>query len=466
MESQWHAHPDGGIEKLLRSGNVPDIEMALLHPRVKNDPYACLRAVDRLHRLKPDNPETQHLWQQLMLMSNRPKPVWECLQQALLPSTQDDHNLLLAAQVAQVLGHREKAQSLYLRQIQQHPDDVDTWQKYVESGNFHAPRSALIAQLEDMLAHAQSPYSLEKLQFALSACLIPTDLDRAFSFAVEAQAQKKQRIPPWQASELEVRLRNDLLIAKSSVNAAAAAAPEMIFIVGMPRSGTTLLSSILGAHSAMSNVGEQNLVPSMARQLTAQPGTPPGSAFSNFAQKWYHAATGDLCLDGRISVDKLPANIENCGFILASFPAATVIHIRRDAHDCAASIHLRDFDFGCAYSTSAEEIAHYDALTLAHVRQISMTQPERMISVNFEELVAKPEQTLSHLLKRMSLSWEPQMLDFWKGRQSTATFSEAQVRRPLNTDGVGISQRAGKAMTAFLSRYDRASAALHHGRPQ
>ncbi|MNM45743.1 hypothetical protein D3C81_566700 [compost metagenome] len=469
MENRWHAHPDPSIESLLQSADASILAGALSHPRIENDPYARLRAIDRLHQLLPGHQQTQHMWLQLMLMSNRTEPVWDWLQRALRDGALDGHLLILAAQVAQVSGDREMARTLYLRRIQHQPDDVDAWQKYLESSALHAPRASFAVQLEDMLTRAPDAYAAEKLQFALAACLIPTDPERAFSLAATAQNLKKRRIPSWQPSELQQRLRNDLQLATSTPARASHLTPQMLFIVGMPRSGTTLLSSLLGAHSALCNVGEQNLVPSLARQTITRPNTPTTSALIDFASKWYRAATNDLCPTGTISVDKLPANIEHCGFILACLPAAKIIHIRRHSHDCATSIHLRDFDFGCGYATSAEKIAHYDALTYTHIHQIGQIHPGRVITTNFEDLITAPEPTLSTILLQLNLQWEPQMLEFWKNRQGTATFSEAQVRRPLNADGLGISKRAGKAATAFLLDYDRAYATVlantQHERP-
>lgn len=442
----------------MQSDDAVALAAALPHPRIANDPYARLRALDQLHRLAPHSSETQHHWLQAMLLGNRPQPVWNWFDDALQTGTLSDQHLLLAAQVAQVSGARDKARDLYLRRIRDHPMDVDAWQKYAEFDAPHLSPHALADRLRDLLARVPDAYSAEKLQFALSACLLQTDPQQAFALASAAQQLKRKRLPHWRADQVQQRLRNDLQLAQSCPRPRALAKPGMVFIVGMPRSGTTLLSSLLGAHSAMGNVGEQNLVPSLAMRTVGESATPLSAAFVDFANRWYRAATADLCPDGTMSVDKLPSNIEHCGFILACFPTARIIHIRRETHDCAVSIHLRDFDFGCTYATSADDIARYHAFVSDHARHVARLHPGRMATVDFEDLVSSPEPTLETLLGQLGLDWEPRILDFWKKTQSTATFSESQVRRPLNADGLGLARRVGDAAADFLRRHDQAHA--------
>lgn len=448
----WQAHPDPGIEKLLQSSDAGTISSALLHPRIKNDPYAWLRALDRLLQLQPGNHQAFDRWAQTMLMGNRPAAVWERLRHAMQAGTLEDRHYLLAAQVAQVMGDRESAQSLFLQRLQMQETDADAWQKYVEFIAPHTPPDDLQSQLLSLLQEADDAYAEEKFRFSLSSTLLHTDPGKAFSWASSAQDLKRQRLPVWQEEELRRRLLNDRQWARYSKDLPVEPARK-VFIVGMPRSGTTLLSSLLGAHSAMSNVGEQNLVPSLASHAGQ---TPIATAFADFAGKWYAAATADLCREGGISVDKLPANIEYCGFILSCFPDARIIHMQRDAHDCAVSIHLRDFDFGCSYSMSPATIGRYSALASDHAQRLAQLHPQRIISVAFEALLADPENILEETLARLGLPYEGQMLDFWKKRQSTATFSESQVRRPLNSKGRGIAIRTGTAAAGFLARYDQA----------
>lgn len=442
----------------MQSGDSVALAAALPHPRIANDPYARLRALDQLHRLAPHSSETQHHWFQAMLLGNRPQPVWAWFKNALQAGVLDDQYLLLAAQVAQVSGEEDKARDLYLQRIRNHPMDADTWQKYAEFAAHHQSTHALADQLHGLLLRAPDAYSTEKLQFALAACLLQTDPEQAFALASAAQRLKRERLPRWRSDQVDERLRNDLRLALSCPQPRAFARPGMVFIVGMPRSGTTLLSSLLGAHSAMSNVGEQNLVPSLAMRATGNHAVPLAPAFVDFANRWYGAATADLCAPGTISVDKLPSNIEHCGFMLSCFPTARIIHIRRETHDCAISIHLRDFDFGCAYAMSAEDIARYHAFVSDHAQRIAKLHPGRFTTVDFEDLVSSPESTLETLLGQLGLDWEPRILDFWKKKQSIATFSESQVRRPLNADGLGLARRVGDAAMDFLHRHDQTHA--------
>lgn len=456
MSSDWHTHPDESLELLLTSQNPELLRQALAHPRFRADPYARLRVVDRSRQLEPDSTEIAHLWMQLMLLSNRPTPVWDALKPLMESGKLTEDHVLLAAQVAQVIGEKETARTLYQQRLSQYPSDVDALQKYIE---FEDPRlrpPQIQAHIEAQLERPTSSYAQEKLLFSLSTYFLHTDPSKAFTFAAEAQRLKRERLPHWRASDLATRLQNDKSRELPSTPRRQGP-PELIFIVGQPRSGTTLLAALLGAHSRMSNIGEQNLIPSLANGPLAGASGPMAAPLAKFVNQWYHAATGDILGSKSITVDKLPANIEHCGFILSCFPRATIIHMRRNPLDCAVSIHLRDFDFGCGYAARATDIAHHHAMTEAHVAYWKEKVPDRLISLDMEDLIATPQASLGNLLEKFKLQWEPEMLDYWKKSHSTATFSESQVRRPLNSEGIGLKAKVGDAATNFLTTYMQAA---------
>lgn len=456
MSSDWQAHPDESLELLLRNQSSELIRQALDHPRFHADPYARLRIVDHLRQLHPDSLEIEQLWMQLMLLSNRPSPVWDALQQLMENCELTEDRLLLAAQVAQVMGKRDTARALYQRRISQHPADVDALQKYIEFEDPKLRSPQIPAQIEAQLTQPTSNYAREKLLFSLSTYFLPKDPPKAFRLATAAQRLKRGRLPNWHASELAARLQTDK--SRELMGASdPGEPPELLFIVGLPRSGTTLLGSMLGAHSKMSNVGEQNLIPSLAYGPLARTAGPVAARVTQFVNHWYRAATGDILGSKATTVDKLPANIEHCGLILSCLPRSAIIHIRRNPLDCAVSIHLRDFDFGCSYATSAADIARYHALTDAHIAYWRSKAPDRVVSLDMEDLIETPQTSLGKLLEKFGFQWEPQMLDYWKKSRSTATFSESQVRRPLNRDGLGLREKIGDAGTEFTTAYIQAA---------
>lgn len=435
----WHPHPDARLEAQITGADAADLLGLLRHPAVRVDRYAHLRVLDRLHALRPDDPQLLAAWAQSMLLSNRPAPVWEVARH--WPYRERDVDpawTLLAAQVAQVMGEHEEARARYRHLLEAHPGMVDAWQKYLEFERPGRVAAEALARVEAMYRDSPDPYVREKAAFALAACQATQAPGRAFLLAAEAHRLKRARLGPWDAAASARRMELDR--RRRPLPAGEGPAPRPLFVVGLPRSGTTLLTRMLGSHPQVAGLGEQNLVPSLAGTACRDPHD-ADPRLAAFVQAWYRAATGDLAAGARAVVDKLPANIEYAGLILAMFPDALVVHLERDLADCAMSIHLRDFEFGCLYADDPADLAIYAGQVREQARHWREAAPERVFTLRYEDLVADPRGTLAPLLAAAGLEWEPAMLDFWRRGEQIATYSEAQVRSPLNDRSIGAWRR-------------------------
>ena len=453
----WHPHPDAALEAVLCSANAEQLQQLLRQPRVAADPYASLRCLDRLRQMAPGNvPVLQH-WQQAMLRANRPGPVW-----AVLSARHDDpagqlhgDELMLVAQVAQAVGQTDTARACYQALTRQFPHSVDVWQKYVEfESPAHHPE-ALEATLQDLADGAGNDYGREKALFTLASYWRRRDPQRAFVCADQAHELKWRRLGPWdrdgflQALAID-RQRQPLPLA-TDADAREAARP--VFIVGLPRSGTTLLSSLLASHPRIANAGEQGLIPVLARGPCRQP-LADNEPLRQFSRAWYLAAVADLAGDADAVIDKLPANVQYAGLILELFPDALLIHIRRQRLDCALSIYLHDFEYGQPYANRAQDLAAYAGAIDGHMAAIAEQAPGRCFTIDYEALVDQPETLLTPILTALGLDWQPAMLEFWRRGTQVATYSDQQVRQPLNRQGINTWPRYRPAADAFLRELD------------
>lgn len=435
----WHPHPDARLEAAIAGAGVRDLHGLLRHPAVRVDRYAHLRVLDRLHALAPDDPAVRAGWVQSMLLSNRPAPVWEVARHwPYADPALDPAWTLMAAQVAQVMGHSDEARARYRHLLRTYPDMVDAWQKYMDFEEAARLGDADIARVEALHREAADPYVREKAAFALAGWHARQSPGRAFLLAAEAHGLKRARLGPWDAAQSERRMELDR--QRQPLPAGEGPAPRPLFVVGLPRSGTTLLTRILGSHSGVAGLGEQNLIPSLAGTACRDPGE-ANPQLAAFVQAWYRAATGDLAAGARMVVDKLPANIEYVGLILSMFPDALVVHLERELADCAMSIHLRDFEFGCLYADDPADLATYAAQVRVQALHWRQAAPDRVFPLRYEALVEDPQAALAPLLAAAGLDWEPGMLAFWQRGEQIATFSEAQVRRPLNDRSIGAWRR-------------------------
>lgn len=216
-----------------------------------------------------------------------------------------------------------------------------------------------------------------------------------------------------------------------------------VFIVGMPRSGTTLTEQIIASHPDVFGAGELGLIPNvtalMPRVIKTQ--TPYPACMDRF-QKWMadHAAAYYLKKiyamnqTAKKVTDKLPHNFLHLGLIAILFPYAKIIHVSRDSGDVAVSNYFTNFKYkdgvmGFAFDlgTIARMIQIHDDL-IAHFKSIL---PMPVFDLSYESMTENPEKTARDLLSFIELPWDDRVLDFHKTQRAIKTASAWQVRQPI-----------------------------------
>ena len=224
---------------------------------------------------------------------------------------------------------------------------------------------------------------------------------------------------------------------------------RMVFIVGMPRSGTTLMERLLCAHPAVATVGETPLIGSLFGQLQAQVGRDPAQVAAALTPATLRAM-GDAYLlgiatrlrepgAGRV-IDKMPANYLFVPLIRLVFPQATIVHMRRHPLDTCLSCWEAGFSFGLDYAARFATLgAAYRlyAATMAGWRDLPGIGLEE---VRYERLVEAPEPVMRSVLDGVGLPWDPACLTPAKGGQIT-TASVGQARQPIGSASVGRWRR-------------------------
>ena len=214
-----------------------------------------------------------------------------------------------------------------------------------------------------------------------------------------------------------------------------------VFIVGMPRSGTSLVEQILSTHSRVAGAGELMLVGEEAARLARLEGypehLPDAAALKRFAEG-YIGRLSRIGAGSQYVTDKNPANFLNLGLIALALPNARVIHCRRDRRDVALSCYFQNFvGPGQAFSYDLGDLAHYHDAYLRLMRHWQGVLPLAMIDIDYEALVADQEAETRRMLAFLGLEWEPACLDFQHNRRTVATASHTQVRQPIYSRSVG-----------------------------
>lgn len=215
-----------------------------------------------------------------------------------------------------------------------------------------------------------------------------------------------------------------------------------VFVIGMPRSGTTLLEQILDSHSRIEGVGELDAVQILHREFLSEMddanGTRLESLMKEKAAGWAarYLKEGVGRADADRAVDKMPINFLYAGLIRVIFPKARIIHIHRNPMDTCISIFTNKFSKAYNYARRLESLGFYYRLydrLMAHWRE-AMTGP--YLEIKYEDLVAGQEVHSRRLIDFLGLEWEDACLDFHKTKKQIFTFSSSQVRKPMNPSSI------------------------------
>ncbi|MGB5249721.1 MAG: sulfotransferase [Gammaproteobacteria bacterium] len=210
---------------------------------------------------------------------------------------------------------------------------------------------------------------------------------------------------------------------------------DLLFIVGMPRSGTSLLEQMLAAHPGVCAAGELPAFGELVHGAMSASDARRPALLARLAED-YRRSLPTPETGTRLLSDKMPLNFQYLPLIRRVFPAARIVHCRRDLRDIGLSCFFTDFaDQALGFATRLDWLQHY----LTHYnRQMLRWSADYspVYQLDYEKLVTQPEQVLRGLLEYCGLDWDPACLDFDSQQRVVATASHAQVRQALHKQSV------------------------------
>ena len=259
-----------------------------------------------------------------------------------------------------------------------------------------------------------------------------------------------------------IRTNTPQLFAEAAAHGNISQLP--VFIVGMPRSGTTLVEQICASHSRVFGAGERDTISRIALALARERRDP--SKLAEASRRLADAHIVELHRLGRGAlrvVDKLPDNVVLVGLIARLFPRARIVYCSRDPRDISLSCYFQLFTEGAQYFSydlvdCGRRCRDVQRLAVHWVKLL----PLHMIEINYETLVADLEGESRRLIEFLELDWEPACLDFHRTERTVATVSHWQVRQPLYSSSIGRWRHYEKHLAplfAALSEPARVSAA-------
>ena len=334
------------------------------------------------------------------------------------------------------LGRDAEAEAAYLLAVTARPDYAQAHRNLSAVHRYKAG-DPLIATLDAQLEAAMDLRARVYLSFARSKAHEDMgEYPGAFDLLVQANALRRQVIGyDFAVDELLYSTLHRLFATPLAPLAAKDAEPRPVFVLGMMRSGTTLVEQILSSHSQVQGAGEletlgQLCLPVMERFHAD--GQRPSHDVLTRLRRDYLGAIAAVNGGKAVVTDKMPVNFRWIGFIMAALPEARIIHLRRDPVATCWSIFKHYFSSdGNGYACTLRDVAAYWHLytgLMAHWHQL---YPGRILDVPYEALTEDPETWSRRIVAHAGLDWQPECLNFHLNSRAVKTASASQVRQAI-----------------------------------
>ncbi len=215
--------------------------------------------------------------------------------------------------------------------------------------------------------------------------------------------------------------------------------PDPIFVLGMPRAGSTLIEQILASHSLVEGTTELPDMPALARRIANYPEgleALSADALREIGEEYLRRAAIQRRTDRPFFIDKLPNNWAHTALIHLVLPNARIIDARRDPLDCCFSNFKQHYARGQSFTYALDDLGRYYRDYVRMMTHVDMVLPGRVHRVDHEALIENTETEVRALLTACGLAFEPGCLTFHETERAVRTASSEQVRRPINRDGV------------------------------
>jgi tetratricopeptide (TPR) repeat protein len=365
---------------------------------------------------------------------------------------QDEAVWLSCGHSLRIAGRPDEAIQAYRKSTELRPDYGEAWYSLANLKTFRfAPQDLQVMQAQ--IARPELP-DADRLQFefALGKALEDAgNLGESFEHYVRGNVLRRAVVVYDAAANAAYVQRSQRLYTREFFAARAGVgcqARDPIFIVGLPRAGSTLLEQILASHSQVEGTRELADITGLAMELGARevPGEPPSypqsvarlthAQLKQLGERYLNQTRPTRHLGRPLFIDKMGSNFAHLGLIQLILPNARIIDARRSPLACCFANFKQHFQQGAWFAYSLEDLAHYYREYVRLMGHFDSALPGRVHRVYYEHLVADLEGEVRRLLEYCGLPFEEACLRFHETQRVVHTASSEQVRQPLYTDGV------------------------------
>ena len=368
----------------------------------------------------------------------------------LKPDLADAYNNM--GNVLKELGQLAEAESAYLEAIRLDPNITGVYVNFADSKKF-LPGDPHLAAMEALAAKSEGLSKTDRMQLDFALGKAHADLKdyrRAFKHLLAGNAAKRATISYDEKSVFDLFDRIEAVFTREMIAAKSGGGDHSqlpIFVLGMPRSGTTLIEQIIASHPMVHGAGELQTLNDVVLAVRGPDGsTIPYPAFVPTINKKalrqlgksYVDLVRELAPDSDYVTDKMPSNYYFAGLIHLALPNATIIHTVRDPVDTCVSCFSKLFSAEQNHTYDLGELGRYYKRyeqLMAHWRRV--LPQGRILDVRYEEVVDDLEKQARRIISHCGLPWDDRCLSFHKTERPVRTASATQVRQPIYKSAVG-----------------------------
>ena len=385
----------------------------------------------------------------------------------LKPDLADAYNNM--GNVLKELGQLDEARQAYVKALELDPDVTGVYVNLADSVKFAADDPHLAAmQALSRKSDGLSATDRYQLDFALAKAYADLkDYDRSFRHLLAGNAGKRAAISYDEQASNALFARIEALFSAELIRAKSGSGDPSqvpIFVMGMPRSGTTLVEQILASHPQVYGAGELKLLNDVLLTVRGPDGKTilypefvpalDGDALRQIGQQ-YVAGLREQAPHGDRVTDKMPSNFYFAGLIHLALPNAKIIHTVRDPVDTCISCFSKLFSAEQNHTYDLAELGryyrHYRHL-MQHWRQV--LPPGRILDVRYEDVVADIEAEAKRIIAHCGLPWDERCLSFHQTDRPVRTASATQVRQPIYKSAIGRWRVYEKFLGPLLSELE------------
>jgi len=410
---------------------------------------AALSELERLLASDPTNPLFRQL-QATVLENMGELEQTLAIRKSLLAENQERAETWVSyGHALRALGRQEESAAAYRGAIERRPSCGAAYWALANMKTVRFTEAELETMRTESLHSKVSPDDRIALQFALGKAYEDARLfDKSFEQYAKANAAMRLRLDEVPEAFKPRAGANKAVFTRDFLDARKGAGcdrPDPIFVVGKPRSGTTLVEQILSSHSMIEGTGELPYIAALATELRERntPGQPSAypelvaslnsAALREIGERYLDSAKVHRRLGRPFFIDKKPANHFHIGLIHLALPKARIIDVRRNPAACCFSMYkqyfsttnLRLSELGEIYRDYVEMMAFFD-----------QALPGKIHRVVYEEIVQDPEGETRKLLAHLQLPFEENCLRFYESKRAVLTPSSEQVRRPISGESL------------------------------